>query len=165
MNIDKKEFLKEIKICKKKLNSTNYGELNLEIQKLKAKLRRAPMVKKDLIRAEILAVKNKMDFLVSSSVSKKMSEIFEEMIIGISKNNDWFNTHQFNMDDCMQVARLDVYYKWHKFNDEEYNDPFAYFTTTIKNAMLRGLDIVKPQRDICNLSLSKEDCSILDIHQ
>lgn len=98
------------------------------------------------------------------SVSPKLSGYFEKMIDKFSYSRQFINIDAFNLDECKQSARLDLYKYWYKFDETKYDNPFSYFTNIIKNGMLKAMKIIKPKEYYRNIPLHRDDNSLIDIH-
>lgn len=93
-------------------------------------------------------------------VTPKLSQYFEDMILKVMSNKNWFrNTQPFDKDDIVQNCRIQLWQHYHKFNIEKTN-PFAYFTTMIINAAIYEHNLIKQKkgdRRLNTISLYQND--------
>lgn len=103
-----------------------------------------PKKKKYLTNKELLAE------IVNSHAKGEMTPLLAEMIMKLcsryAKKSEYAN-YSYN-DDMQSFALLTVVKVWKSFDPAKSQNPFAYFTQTIKHSFYQYLNSEKKQRNI-----------------
>jgi hypothetical protein len=104
---------------------------------------------------------NNHDFLIELGLSKKedrMTKKFELMLIMLcdryAKKGNFANYSY--LDDMKGSAMLNLCKIWRSFDETLYDNPFAYYTQSIKNSFVQYLNKEKRQRTIKDTLLVRQ---------
>lgn len=78
--------------------------------------------------------------IVISKARGRLTRKGEQMLILLAnKSIEKMNYRDKNDKyDCLQTALLDMFSNWYLFNEDAYDNPFAYFTELFKRGIARG---------------------------
>jgi hypothetical protein len=78
--------------------------------------------------------------IVISKAKGKLTRKCEQMLILLANRTvDKMNYRDKNdRNDCLQTALLDIFSNWYLFNEDIFDNPFAYFTELTKRGLARG---------------------------
>jgi len=102
--------------------------------------------------------KEMLEEVIKSKKQGRMTERFGEMIIILARrysSQGSYASYTYR-EDMESYAFTIVCRGWDSFDPSKYNNPFAYFTQTIKRAFWQFLDSEKSQRNIKDALLLKE---------
>ena len=104
---------------------------------------------------------NNADLLKQVKLSKeqgKMSDELAKMLTMLTHNfskQSKFANYTYNQD-MRAYAMMMLVRTWHKFNEEQSNNPFAFYTQCVKNSFIQYLNQEKRQRVIRDEILVKK---------
>ena len=99
------------------------------IEGIKQKGNKIYVANKDLLRE--IKLSKERDQLTYNAV--KMLQLIAE---NLAKKKHY--KCQEDKEDCIQTAMLDIALYWRSFDPEKYNNPFAYYTSMLRNALAKG---------------------------
>lgn len=102
--------------------------------------------------------KEMLEEIIKSKKQGRMTERFGEMIMILARrysSQGSYASYTYR-EDMESYAFTIVCRGWDSFDPESYNNPFAYFTQTVKRAFWQFLDSEKSQRNIKDALLLKE---------
>lgn len=106
-----------------------------------AKKKRNIYLKNKDFLAEIIKCKQN-----NNTMSPELYKMFDLLITRISRQSN-YSTYTY-LEDMKAEAMATIFEKWHKFDENRTNNPFAYFTKTINNAFAQCLNYEKKHRNI-----------------
>lgn len=109
-------------------------------------------------RKKYLTNKELLKEIEKSHIKGEMTFDFANMIMMLTKRystRGQYANYTYN-DDMQAFALLTVCKVWRSFNKDLSNNPFAYFTQTIKHAFYQYLNMEKKNRSIKNALLVEQ---------
>lgn len=121
--------------------------------KLKRKKRQGPSSRdfidnKELLK-EIIESKRRLErrpSLGSSALTPRLAQMLVMMVDRYATNSSWAGYSY--IDEFKGDAILNLYQKWHKFDEKNYDNPFAFYTQIMYHCFLGGLGREKKQQRI-----------------
>lgn len=80
------------------------------------------------------------------AITRKLMDMLILMVDRYATKGNW-NGYSY-LDDMKADAVLNLYQKWHRFDETKYDNPFAYFTQIIFHCFIGSLGKEKKQRQI-----------------
>jgi DNA-directed RNA polymerase specialized sigma subunit len=96
---------------------------------------------------------NNKDLMIQIKLSKEQDKMTNEFIVMLKllchrySKHSWFANYSW-VEDMEAYAMLSLCRAWKSFDETRYNNPFAYYTQTIKNAYFQYLNAEKKHQDI-----------------
>lgn len=129
--------------------------------KIKKKKRTGPSSRdfidnKDLL-AEIKKSKARLaerPELGQAALTPRLAMMLVKLVDRYATNSSWSGYSY--VDEFKGEAVLNLYQKWHKFDDENYDNPFAFYTQVMYHCFLSALSREKKQQKIKDLVLETQ---------
>jgi hypothetical protein len=129
--------------------------------KIKKKKRTGPSSRdfidnKDLL-AEIRKSKARMaehPELGQAALTPRLATMLVKLVDRYATNSSWSGYSY--VDEFKGEAVLNLYQKWHKFDDVNYDNPFAFYTQVMYHCFLSALSREKKQQKIKDLVLETQ---------
>lgn len=129
--------------------------------KIKKKKRTGPSSRdfidnKDLL-AEIKKSKARLaerPELGQAALTPRLAMMLVKLVDRYATNSSWSGYSY--VDEFKGEAVLNLYQKWHKFDDQNYDNPFAFYTQVMYHCFLSALSREKKQQKIKDLVLETQ---------
>lgn len=121
--------------------------------KTKKKKRAGPssrdFINNEQLLKEIVESKKRLEkkpSLGQAAITPRLAQMLVMMVEKYATNGSWAGYSY--IDEFKGDAVLNLYQKWHKFDEKNYDNPFAFYTQIIYHCFLGGLGREKKQQKI-----------------
>lgn len=96
---------------------------------------------------------NNKDLLTQIALSKRQNKMTDEFVLMLQllchrySKHSWFANYSW-VEDMEAYAMMSLVRSWKAFDETKSNNPFAYYTQTIKNAYFQYLNAEKKHQDL-----------------